>query len=239
MSEKTIYLPKILIKNDKIELNSKYFINYIKNVLRYNLNDELNISNKNIIYETKILNISKKIIEFEVISKKNVEKFRKTKITLIQSLFSWPRLEWLFEKTIELGVDEIIFVQTERSKLKIDNWESKKERLDKIMYKALTQSHQARTIKIHEPIKLKDLKSIEGIKIIFDTKDENLTFTHTILNNSEQDVFIAIGPEGGFSDEEKAFFYNLGYKGYKMPLPILRAETASIAALVLISSFVK
>jgi len=239
IGEKTIYLPEITIENDLIDLNSAYFINYIKNVLRYKVNYELNISNKNTIYKTKIIDISKKTIKFEVLSKKIAESIKKNRIILIQSLFSWPRLEWLVEKSIELGVEEIIFVQTERSKLKINNWTSKKERLNKIMYKALTQSHQARPVKLNEPIKLRNLNIKDGIKIIFDTKNENLTFNPTILNNTEQDIFLAIGPEGGFSNEEKSFFYNIGFTGYKMPLPILRAETAAIAALVLIISSIQ
>ncbi len=236
MSNKIIYLPEINIKEDTIVLTSAYFINYIKNVLRFNINEEINISNNGVIYQTTIMKITKKLIEFKILSKEKVETNKKNKIILIQSLFSWPRLEWLVEKTVELGIDEITFIQTQRSKLKINNWESKKERLNKIMYKALTQSHQSRLVKINQPTKLNKLKLNEGLKIIFDTKNENLTFTPQIINNAKQDIFVAIGPEGGFSEEEKNFFYDIGFKGYKMPLPILRAETASIAALVLIIS---
>ncbi len=236
MSNKIIYLPEITINENIMVLNSAYFINYIKNVLRFNINEEINISNNGVIYKTKISKITKKLIEFEILSKENTKTNKKNKITLIQSLFSWPRLEWLVEKSVELGVDEIIFIQTQRSKLKINNWNSKKERLNKIMYKALTQSHQSTLIKINEPLKADKLELNDGLKIIFDTKDENLTFTPEIINNAEQDIYVAIGPEGGFSEEEKSFFYNIGFKGYKMPLPVLRAETAAIAALVLIIS---
>jgi len=236
MNEKTIYIPEISIDEEQIVIDSSYFVNYIKNVLRYNLNDEINITNNGVKYISKIVKITKKIIELEIISKEDVEIKKKNKITLIQSLFSWPRLEWLVEKSVELGVDEIIFVQTQRSKLKINNWQAKKERLNKIIYKALTQSHQARPIIINEPIKLAKLTLNDGIRIIFDTKNENLTFSPSILNNVKQDIYLAIGPEGGFSDEEREYFKDLGFNSYKMPLPVLRAETAAIAALVLIIS---
>ena len=231
---KTIYIPEISVNGDKIVIDSSYFVNYIKNVLRYNINDEINISNNGVKYNTLISKITKKIIEMDIKLKEELDILKKRKITLIQSLFAWPRLEWLVEKSVELGVDEIIFIQTERSKLKINNWNSKKERLNKIIYKALTQSHQTLPIMINEPVKLENLDLSDGFKIIFDTKDENLTFSSSILNNSEQDIFVAIGPEGGFSDKEMIFFNDLGFKSYKIPLPILRAETAAIAAMVLV-----
>ena len=234
--KKLIYLPDIIIKKDSLELNSPYFINYIKNVLRYKEGEFLDISNENTIYTTKIDKISKKIIKFKIIDLKKDKSEKTNKIILIQSLFSWPRLEWLVEKVVELGIDEIIFIQTGRSKIKINNWEAKKERIYKIIYKALTQSHRGEWIKINPPVKLDELKLSDGFKIIFDTKDENLTFTPSILNNVKGEVYIAIGPEGGFSEDEKELFYSLGFKPYKLPLPILRAETAAIVSVAFINA---
>jgi len=231
---KQIFIPEITLNDGKIVVSDTYYTNYIINVLRYKLNDCLNLSANGKIYEVEIEKINKNNIIFSV---KNIteEEKSKNKVILLQSIIKHDRFEWLLEKCVEVGVDEIYPLITNRCVVKIDDFDSKKERWDKIIFKALTQSHQSKPLQINNPVKLSDIKNLQGTKIAFDISDKNLTFDQSILHNAVSPVMVCIGPEGGFENEELILLENMGVSIYKLNLPVLRAETAA----VVISAFVK
>ena len=231
---KRIYLPLIDIKDNQIILTDSYFINYIKNVLRFKLKDEIVILSTNFNYITEIIELSKKNIKFNISKIEPVKKIDK-EVILIQSIFKWDRFEWMLEKLVEVGVDKIIPVITNRTTTKINNWEKKLKRFEKIIYKALTQSRQNIMPIIEEPIKLTNLEIDSEIdKIFFDTKDGIEIFDENILLEKKK-IAVFIGPEGGIDNDEREFLKKYDFKQFKLNLPILRAETAAIISVAQIN----
>jgi len=229
---KRLYLPIIEINKDKqIILEDNYFINYIKNVLRYQIDEKIIILSNRVNYFVKIEVISKRKIVFKILRREDIPK-KDSSITLIQSIFKWERFEWMLEKVVELGVDRIIPVITNRTTTKVHKWDSRVKRFEKIIYKALTQSHQNIVPEIMEPIKLSDL-TIKGERIFFDTVDDIPIFNGDSLNKN--DISIFIGPEGGINNLERELLKEKGFKQYRLNLPILRAETAAIISVAIIN----
>lgn len=139
------------------------------------------------------------------------------------------RLEWLVEKAVEIGVDEITPVicdHSERGNQKID-------RLEKIALSAMKQSLKARKPEINQPVKLIDF--IKGQQLSAATKlvcycsgDERHTLTE--LYRAGQDALILIGPEGDFSSKEIDTALQTGFLPVTLGSCRLRTETAGLYA---------
>ncbi|MBN2695050.1 16S rRNA (uracil(1498)-N(3))-methyltransferase [bacterium] len=235
---KEIYIASLdnYITDSEITLSDLYFVNYIKNVLRFKDGDSLILKNDYAKYKTVFEKYSKNRIFFSIIDKEiNPTLKNEKKIILSPSLIKLERFEWLIEKAVELGVDEIQPIITERTTIKNDEISKKNDRWDKIIFKAMTQSFRDSAPKILPIQNIKDL-SLNGTVIVLHTSEKKLTFSNKILENREFPITIIVGPEGGFDNSEIEMFENRGYIIAALNFPILRAETASIVALTLVKS---
>jgi 16S rRNA (uracil1498-N3)-methyltransferase len=138
------------------------------------------------------------------------------------------RMEWLVEKCVEIGIDEISFIQTRYSERK----EIKIPRIQKIAIGAMKQSLKAFLPKINEMVSWK-----EFLKSDF-TKTQNFIAhleegERILLQNAVQikgNYTILIGPEGDFSPEEIKQAIEKGFKPVSLGESRLRTETAGLVA---------
>jgi 16S rRNA (uracil1498-N3)-methyltransferase len=199
-------------------------------VLRKNIGDTIySTDGKGNLYESQLIAISKKEAIGNIISIEKKEQPNQIHVhLLIAPTKQMERIEWLFEKLVELGLQEITLIETqhgERHKINI-------ERLEKIALSAMKQS-----LRFHLPIvnslqKLKtclDNKSQQTIKLIAHCEED---FSKTNLNNIviENDVKyeIYIGPEGDFSTEEIKYAQEKGALPISLGSYRLRTETAGL-----------
>ncbi len=140
------------------------------------------------------------------------------------------RTEFAIEKLVELGVDEICFLEcrhAERTHLRMD-------RIEKIMIAAAKQSRKIlfpRLIDLTPPVKYVNQKQTEqpGIQVLCCHLDASgKSVGENYLHG--QDVVMLIGPEGGFADEEIEAFSGLSVKMVHLGPFRLRVETAAITA---------
>ena len=140
---------------------------------------------------------------------------------------SHDRLEWFVEKAVEIGVDEISFIQTKRT-------ERKKIRINRIKRIAITAMKQ--TIKATLP-KINELTDFR--KFVENKSNANLFIAHledekrqqiiTIPTN-EGNSIVLIGPEGDFTTEEISLTVHHGIKPVNLGNSRLRTETAGVVA---------
>ncbi len=156
----------------------------------------------------------------------------KHNVILVSALVKKDTFEWIAEKATELGVSQIIPLVAERSEKKNINT----ERLVTLVTEASEQSGRGDVPEIRTTIFLedflKDKKNVQNI-IVFDPTGEKIadqSFTKAI-EKSEIELFVCIGPEGGWSPSELASFKKNGVSIFSLGPQILRAETAVIAAL--------
>ena len=144
------------------------------------------------------------------------------------------RMEWLVEKAVEVGVDEISFLNCQFSERRI----VKLPRLDKIVIAATKQSHKAWKTVLNDITPFKDFidQPREGGKYIAHCYEEvprSSLFDHLRQTNAPQGATVLIGPEGDFSIDEVRYAVANGYQSVHLGPSRLRTETAGLSAVMM------
>lgn len=157
------------------------------------------------------------------------------RLKVIMSLIRNDRLEWMIQKAAETGVDEIVLYQADHGVVRDygNKTERKLERFNKIAFEASEQSYRQFPLKVTKIITKKELQQeMSDINLVADVlKGEHLV--ESIQPN--QEIVIIIGPEGGFSEDERILFKDLDIHRVSLGPSILRAETAPIVAASFVS----
>jgi 16S rRNA (uracil1498-N3)-methyltransferase len=220
------------IKNDIVSLD-KDQLHHIKNVMRMKENDEITCVYNQEVYLCYVANIS----PFEVKVKQKLDENHelKNKITLMYCLPKGEKLDLVVQKATELGVYEIILVQSSRCIAKItnENKDKKLARFNKIALEASEQSKRNIVPTIKDVISYKDISKyhFDHQYIAYENEDE-ISFLNRISQIKENEsVCVLIGSEGGFSLEEVEYANKVGYTSISLGKRILRSETAVFYAL--------
>lgn len=141
-------------------------------------------------------------------------------------------LEWIFEKATELGVTELIPLDTERTQV---HELRKTERLTAIVKEASEQCERSNLPVIHPLLSFSDfLEHLPSGKVLAGDAWNYDGRLAELLPDKKEDVNLVIGPEGGLSDFELQELRKHGAALFLLGETVLRMETAVIAALALI-----
>lgn len=221
-------------KNENLELEDGDY-HHIKNVMRMKTGDLIKVIWNNTIYTCKITNVSDKSF-FEVINKDEKDNDA-LDVTVAFSLIKEQRLNYLLQKTTELGVTSLIPVSTKRSVVKIEKKKeaSKIERWEKI-YEASEQSFRTFVPKISPVLTLQDLVKQDYELKLFCSLNKNTKNIKKVLQNNNKCVkmILVVGPEGGFDPKEEEYLLDNGFISVSLGDNVLRAETAPVVALSMI-----
>jgi 16S rRNA (uracil1498-N3)-methyltransferase len=205
-------------------------------VLRMKIGDTLHLTDGNGNLATvKIVtdNLKKCVVDIENIT--NYTKNNKHFIHIaIAPTKNAERMEWFVEKCVEIGVDEISFLQTEHTERTYFNDE-------RILKKAISAMKQS--LNFHLP-KLNPLRSLENFYKSDFTQDHRKENTQLFIayvdkTNPEtlfksaipnKNYCVLIGPEGDFSKTELEQALELGFRCVSLGNSRLRTETAGIVA---------
>lgn len=137
------------------------------------------------------------------------------------------RTEWFVEKAVEIGIDEISFIQCERSERKHLNV----DRIRKVAISAMKQSLKSYMPKISEltpySIFLKNCNSEHKFVAHLGEGERNYLQTSVV---AESNTTVLIGPEGDFTEGEIRKAFDSGFKPVSLGESRLRTETAGIVA---------
>lgn len=214
---------------------------YLINVLRSHVGDEIMVfDGKGSSYIAKITSIKNKELFARVNRVMPYDVESKLNITLIQAVLKGEKMEFIIQKTTELGITDILPVTTERSQLR----ETRKgPRWRKIAEDASRQCGRTRVPIIHDLIPFQEvfapsshyiqcLSESRGL-LFWEEGGMNLSVTKDALGVCRS-LIISIGPEGGFTKEEARLAQLNGFLPVSLGNRILRAETAAIAATALV-----
>ncbi len=157
-------------------------------------------------------------------------------ITICQALLKPYMMDYMVEKTSELGVFAIMPYYSERTVFKLDenNAFNKKRHWKKIAQSATKQSDRLTPSDISAPVEFDDMIKLlwecDGLKVVL-WEGENITDLKALLciSGPSQKFTGVIGPEGGFSQKEISKLREAGTIPVSLGSRILRAETAAIA----------
>lgn len=215
-------------------------VNHIKNVLRMKSGEEISISNgvDGNEYRAMVEEITEDFVRCSIMFIKEDGVELPSKVTLFQGLAKGDKMETVIQKAVELGVYEVVPVDTKRCVMKLDEKKEKNKiaRWQAIAEAAAKQSKRAVVPNIHGPLKF--AKALEyckdmQVKLIPYEMAENMAKTREIIGNLQpgQDVAIFIGPEGGFAEEEITLAMENGVIPITLGKRILRTETAGMTVL--------
>lgn len=155
---------------------------------------------------------------------------------IAQALLKPTSLDWVIEKNTELGASALwLFPAFHSEKTQVSK--NQLERLQKQTLSALKQCGRLYLPEIHLFPSLAEVLSQEGLELFYgDLSPASIPFQKMVRNEHKTTLF-AIGPEQGFHKEEVSLLESHGAKGISLHQNILRAETASIVASALLSSF--
>ena len=154
----------------------------------------------------------------------------KPTITLAVALPKGDRQKWLIEKITELGTDSLVPLTTTRSVA--EPTAAAISRLQRGVIESCKQSGRNRLLEITQPQSLHNLLTTSSASLRILACPDG-TPMQSILLKPIDNILIAIGPEGGFTDEEIKTANASGFAQMSLCQNILRIETAAIAAAVI------
>lgn len=219
-----------------IKENNSFILNdddwyHIRKVMRINDDDLIEVVYDNNLYICKVkdkLAVIDKMVENDNI--------KKIKYVLVIPVLQEQKMSFVLQKATELGVDEIIPIFTERSKVKVDEKEDKKLlRWNRICKEAAEQSKRLNIPKISKIMNIKEIE-IEGLKIVCSTKEKSNSLKKVLKNNLNCDrIIMGVGPEGGLTSKEEDLFIDQGFIPVSLGSNIMRVETVPIYLLSILN----
>ncbi len=155
-------------------------------------------------------------------------------LILLLSVVKFDAFEWAIEKATELGVAAIVPVAAARSeKSLLAAAEKRADRWRKLLVEASQQSRRVRVPLICPPLRpdraFREAHQL-GAKVMLSERSDAPALREVLCSAKISQATLAIGPEGGWTDEEFASATAAGFREASLGKLILRTETAVIAA---------
>lgn len=203
-------------------------------VLRHKVGDVIQVNDK----MCRIEELQRDEVRCEVVGEAELRGIPETKITLFQALLKSDKMEFVIQKSVELGVSSIIPFSSKNVVVKLDGKDKVKkvERWQKISVEASKQCGRSDIVSIGEVVEFREMLALlndyDLVLLAYENETENLK---KILKERSEDkkIAIIIGAEGGFDVTEVEQIVGQGEKVKSISLGerILRAETASLCML--------
>ena len=224
------------IHGDRAELNGDE-ARHVARVLRAEVGQQSELSDKQCAFLAEISEVGAQRVTFRIVEPLAPEP-QSPAITIFAALIKFDRFEWLVEKATELGVARIVPVDADRAEEGLARAAAK--RVDRWKKIARESSQQARRLRIPEiavPATFEAAVSdVTAVRFFLDERPGADPLLRALPADRTLSDAIAIltGPEGGWTDRERALAAGAGWKPVSLGRQILRAETAAIAALAIL-----
>ena len=185
-------------------------------------------------YAARIVALGKRELRVAIDSAEAVPRESPLKLVLLQGVARGEKMDLILQKATELGAAAFRPLWSQRSEVKLDEARAQKRLMHwrSVVSSACEQSGRAFVPDVAAPVSLAAvLAALEpgGLRLILDPQGE-LSFA-TLSAEATQAVYLAIGPEGGWSPLDREQLRAAGFQGLRLGPRILRTETAGLAAI--------
>ena len=228
-----IYYPHSLAIHNTVTLDNAT-AHYVGHVLRLKNDSLLTIfNNRGGEYQCRIINRRKREIDIAIEKFDAIEKESPLNIHLGQAISRHEKMDWVIQKTTELGIQEITPLFTERCAVKLNEqrWQKRLQHWQSIAISACEQCGRNRLPIIHPPQQLADwvIAQQNELKLILSPHESS---SLDIKNNTTiENISLLIGAEGGLSEQEINIAKQQQFQPIQLGSRILRTETAAVTAL--------
>ncbi len=236
------FIPQIFSDQKFIKLTDHKEIHHLKNVLRHKKGDDIEIfDRKGGQGQAQITQLSDSLVELTIQAfQRNIPD--RPPICLACAIPKRAKFETIIEKCTELGVDEIIPLQTKRSEvnLKGERARKKKQRYQAIAINAAKQCQRKTVPEIKDPVlfpKALELINNNGhLALIAVLSEKQKTIANLLKKNySFKRIIIFVGPEGDFTKDELELAFKHKCEPVTLGPTTLKVDTAAIISVALIS----
>jgi len=222
------------IKSDLISHLTRKQFHYVRDVMRLKIGDSFSVFNDQGEWNVIIENYEKDRARIKILKKVRNKKSEKN-IWLAFSPIKQNPMNFMIQKTTELGIQKFIPVICERSVVNDINI----ERIKKIIIESSEQSNRISVPEITKKESLKNFLKLfpkNGCIIFCDINCNKSNFKNILSKKIKGPVCILVGPEGDFSENERQLIIELNQTcPLSLASNILRAETAAIAATTIVN----
>lgn len=230
------FVEKILPTEDLVPITGKE-AKHITDVLRMKKGTSLIIMDgKGQLFESVIESLHSGAVKVKIIKGIPLSSPSPIEISLCQALIKSKNMDYLIQKTTELGVNSIYLFYAERVAVKLnpDNISRKMDRWNEIIKSACKQCGRSDFPTIYPPVAFKDLikkATAENILKLLVWENEQKADLKNILKSMDPSLHIMamVGPEGGFTVNEINLARETGFRTVSLGKRILRSETAGVA----------
>lgn len=210
--------------------------NHIGRSLRMRVGEEITVCCNGVDHRCTISSITADAVYLDLIEKHRCAAEPNVEVTLFQAVPKLDKLEFIIQKSVELGVSRIVPVLTRRCVSRPDEKDFAKKklpRLNKIAEEAAKQSGRGIIPEVTNMVSLKEavemMKQLDRTVLLYE-EEGGCSFGEAELSGAKT-IGLFIGSEGGFDREEAEMTVNAGAKQVWLGKRILRCETAPITAL--------
>lgn len=234
------------VNDEKIKIIGQD-VKHIKNVLRKKVGNELMICNTSTKkdYLSEIISIEENCIECKIKEQIENKVESNIKVSILQGLPKADKMELIIQKSVELGVYEIIPIEMKRCVVKLNEKDKIKkiDRWQKISEVAAKQCGRNIIPNINQIINLKNVCNLfdkyDIVLVAYENENKNtlkneLEKIKQKYNNREIKIGVIIGPEGGIDSEEIKMLQENGAITITLGKRILRTETVALNVLSII-----
>ena len=185
-------------------------------------------------FDATLASLAKHAVTAQIQSVREVDRESPLKLTLAQGIARGEKMDWILQKATELGVARIVPIVTERTEVKLDEERTGRRMAHwtQVVAGACEQSGRTRLPALEAPQRMD-----RWLAALADTAALRLALlpegdvTLRQFPQMENGAILAVGPEGGFSENDIALLKQVGFHGLRLGPRILRTETAGLAAL--------
>lgn len=212
---------------------------HLVRVLRAEPGQVYELSDNQNLYLAEIETARKSAVSFRILEKLDLPR-PAVHVSLIAALIKFDRFEWLIEKATELGVATIQPFEAARSERGLAQASRKRlARWQRIALEASQQSRRAHLAAIEPSVGLaKALEAQGNLRLRLDENPDVPPILQLlpVARSAADRVALLLGPEGGWTDEERNQASNAGWLPCSLGKNVLRAETAALAALAIVQA---
>lgn len=211
-------------------------VQHVARVLRMQAGQQLKLFNGDgYDYLAAITEIDKRQVEVEISEQIALHNESTLAVHLGQGISRGDRMDFVLQKSVELGVASITPLFTERCGVKLsgERLQKKQQQWQKIVIAACEQSGRAVIPTVHTPVDVRAWFEQSGAAVRL-TLDPYAPKALNALPISEREVQLFIGPEGGLTEAEVALAEQHDFLPVRLGPRVLRTETAALTALTVL-----
>lgn len=196
------------------------------------------VDNEGSVAEAKVASCTSDTVELTLIRYlENADTEAPIEVVVAQCLPKGDKMEYIVQKAVELGAASIIPIISRHCVVKYDDKKKiqRQQKWQKIADEAVKQCGRTLKPTVETIISLEQLiNDYNDYERFICYEAEKQSFKQMLQASNSKKYLILIGPEGGFSSEEVTICQQAGFKSISLGKRILRAETASLAALTIV-----